>query len=107
MSQMQNLDQANQLAAAAMETSHTTCNNVYTSVDSTRDQLRGSWQGAASNKYGEALVMWLEELRLITNEMNGFIGTFGGTVRTMHAMEDQNIVEGSSWNRTLNPNSAG
>ncbi|GAB3208492.1 WXG100 family type VII secretion target [Marinactinospora thermotolerans] len=104
MNQMQNLDAANQQAADALETSHTTCNNVYTSVDAARDTLRGSWAGGAANKYFEALALWLEELRIITNEMNNMIGNYGGTVQQMHAVEDENIVQASSWNNVLNPN---
>ncbi|MFC7326850.1 hypothetical protein [Marinactinospora rubrisoli] len=107
MSQMQNQDAANRLAQSALQEAYGTCNNVYTSVDNTRDSLRGAWQGAAANKYFEALVLWLEELRLITNEMNGFISTFGGTVNTMHAMEDSNVIQASSWTSALNPNQAG
>ncbi|WP_121183581.1 hypothetical protein [Nocardiopsis sp. Huas11] len=87
-----------------MTEAHTTCNNVYTQIDSTRDVLRASWHGAAANKYSEALVGWLEELRLITNDMNQMIGTFGGTVNAMHSTEDANLLEGSRWMADLNPN---
>ncbi|WP_304455303.1 WXG100 family type VII secretion target [Nocardiopsis sp. YSL2] len=99
-----NTDEANRLAKEAMDEAHTTCNNVYTQVDGTRDVLRSSWHGAAANKYSEALVGWLEELRLITNDMNRMIGTFGGTVNAMHATEDANLLEGSRWMADLNPN---
>ncbi|MFI6576137.1 hypothetical protein ACIBFB_10055 [Nocardiopsis sp. NPDC050513] len=100
-------EQANGIAQEAMTEAHTTCNTVYTNVDGTRDTLRASWHGAAANKYSEALVGWLEELRLITNDMNQMIGTFGGTVNAMHNAEDSNLVEGSRWMSDLNPNQAG
>ncbi|MCY9784010.1 hypothetical protein KIK06_08905 [Nocardiopsis sp. EMB25] len=99
-----NTEQANGIAQEAMTEAHTTCNNVYSNVDGTRDTLRASWHGAAANKYSEALVGWLEELRLITNDMNQMIGTFGGTVQAMHSAEDMNLVEGSRWMSDLNPN---
>ncbi|TDQ44659.1 WXG100 family type VII secretion target [Actinorugispora endophytica] len=103
MSDMQATERANNIAREAMETAHTECNRVYTHVDGIRDDLRTSWQGAASNRYSEALVSWLEELRLITNDMSTMIGTFGGTVREMQQMEDTNIIEGSGWMDDLNP----
>jgi uncharacterized protein YukE len=102
-----NTDEGNRQAQEAMSAAHTTCNRVYTEVDNTRDTLRASWHGAAANKYSEALVGWLEELRLITNDMNQMIGTFGGTVNAMHATEDANLLEGSQWMADLNPNQAG
>lgn len=107
MSRTRSTDEANRLAQEAMTTAHSQCNNIYTNVDDLRDGLRASWQGAASNRYSEALVGWLEELRLITNDMNQMIGTFGGTVQEMHAAEDMAIVTGSRWFDDLNPNQAG
>ncbi|MCP3017083.1 hypothetical protein [Nocardiopsis dassonvillei] len=108
MSQMtQTTDDGERLAQEAMSEAHAKCNEVYTSVDATRDKLRASWQGAASNSYSEAVVAWLEELRLITNDMNRMIGTFGGTVQAMHSTEDANIIAGSRWINELNPNQAG
>ncbi|WP_028649445.1 hypothetical protein [Nocardiopsis sp. CNT312] len=101
-----NTDWANNIAQEAMTEAHGTCNNIYTQVDSTRDTLRVSWQGAASNRYSEALVGWLEELRLITNDMNNMIGVFGGTVQSMHNAEDFGVLEGSRWASELNPNQA-
>ncbi|MFL1376763.1 MULTISPECIES: hypothetical protein [unclassified Nocardiopsis] len=100
-------DEANRIAQEAMTEAHTACNRIYREVDDTRDGLRTSWQGAASNRYSEALVGWLEELRLITNDMNQMIGTFGGTVQAMNATEDQAILTGSRWMDDLNPNQGG
>lgn len=107
MSRTRNTDEANRLAQEAMTEAHTQCNNIYTNVDDLRDGLRTSWQGAASNRYSEALTGWLEELRLITNDMNQMIGTFGGTVQAMHQAEDMAIVTGSRWIDDLNPNQSG
>lgn len=107
MSRTRSTDEANRIAQEAMQEAHTQCNNIYQNVDDTRDGLRASWQGAASNRYSEALVGWLEELRLITNDMNQMIGTFGGTVQAMNATEDQAILTGSRWMDDLNPNQAG
>lgn len=107
MSRTRSTDEANRLAQEAMAESHTQCNNIYTNVDNLRDELRTSWHGAASNKYSEALVGWLEELRLITNDMGQMIETFGGTVHSMHGAEDQAILDGSRWMDTLNPNQPG
>jgi uncharacterized protein YukE len=107
MSRTRSTDEANRIAQEAMQEAHSGCNSIYQNVDNTRDQLRGSWQGAASNRYSEALVGWLEELRLITNDMNQMIGTFGGTVQAMHNVEDQAVLTGSRWFDDLNPNQAG
>lgn len=107
MSRTRSTDEANRLAQEAMQEAYTECNKIYRNVDDTRDGLRGSWQGAASNRYSEALVGWLEELRLITNDMNQMIGTFGGTVQAMNAVEDQAILTGSRWMDDLNPNQSG
>ncbi len=100
-------DEAERIAQEAMTEAHSNCNTIYTNVDNTRDKLRASWQGAASNKYSEAVVGWLEELRLITNDMNQMIGTFGGTVHAMHATEDAAVLTGSRWMDELNPNQSG
>lgn len=107
MQRTRSTDEANRLAQEAMQEAHTQCNSIYQNVDNTRDQLRGSWHGAASNRYSEALVGWLEELRLITNDMNQMIGTFGGTVQAMNATEDQAVLDGSRWADDLNPNQSG
>lgn len=107
MSRTRNTDEANRLAQEAMTEAHTQCNNIYTNVDDLRDGLRASWHGAASNRYSEALVGWLEELRLITNDMNQMIGTYGGTVQAMNQAEDTAIVTGSRWMDDLNPNQPG
>ncbi|MCK9874027.1 hypothetical protein [Nocardiopsis dassonvillei] len=105
MAQMtQTTDDGERLAQEAMMNAHAKCNEVYTQVDAARDKLRASWQGAASNSYSEAVVGWLEELRLITNDMNQMIGTFGGTVQAMHSTEDANIISGSRWMEALNTN---
>ncbi|NKZ00965.1 hypothetical protein HGB44_25325 [Nocardiopsis dassonvillei subsp. albirubida] len=85
-----------------MTEAYNNCNTIYTNVDHTRDRLRASWQGAASNSYSEAVVGWLEELRLITNDMNRMIGTYGGTVHAMHATEDAAVITGSRWINELN-----
>ena len=50
---------------------------------------------------------WLEELRLITNDMNQMIGTYGGSVQAMHQAEDSAIISGSRWMGDLNPNQSG
>lgn len=107
MTRTRNTDEANRLAQEAMSEAHTQCNNIYKNVDDLRDGLRASWHGAASNRYSEALVGWLEELRLITNDMNQMIGTYGGTVQAMHQAEDTAIVTGSRWMDDLNPNQSG
>ncbi|MEV6820002.1 hypothetical protein AB0M72_14720 [Nocardiopsis dassonvillei] len=105
MAQMtQTTDDGERLAQEEMMKAHAKCNEVYTQVDAARDKLRASWQGAASNSYSEAVVGWLEELRLITNDMNQMIGTFGGTVQAMHSTEDANIISGSRWMEALNTN---
>ncbi|WP_150242765.1 hypothetical protein [Nocardiopsis quinghaiensis] len=90
-----------------MSEAHTSCNSIYTNVDDVRDRLRQAWKGPAAERYSEAVILWLEELRLITNDMNQMIGTFGGTVRAMHAVEDQAVIDGSQWISQLNPNQAG
>ncbi|GLU50466.1 hypothetical protein [Nocardiopsis ansamitocini] len=100
-------EQANATARAAMESAYNTCNRSYQFVDGIRDNVRVNWGGAASRTYLEALALWLEELRLITNGMNEMVGAFGGTVQEMAQMEDQAIMEGSSWLKELNPNQAG
>jgi WXG100 family type VII secretion target len=100
-------DEAERQAQSAMSTAHSECNRIYTNVDSTRDRLRASWQGAAANSYSEAVAGWLEELRLITNDMNRMIGTYGGTVHAMHATEDAALITGSRWMSELNPNQSG
>ncbi|WP_236567632.1 MULTISPECIES: hypothetical protein [unclassified Nocardiopsis] len=102
-----NTEEGNRIAHDAMSAAHTECNRIYSNVDSTRDTLRMSWHGAASNKYSEALVGWLDELRLITNDMNQMIVTFGGTERSMVATEDEAILTGSRWMNDLNPNQPG
>ncbi|MBB6119147.1 WXG100 family type VII secretion target [Nocardiopsis algeriensis] len=102
-----NTEEANRIAQEAMSEAYNNCRSIYTSVDNTRDQLRVSWRGAAANSYFEALVLWLEELRLITNDMNRMIGTFGGTVQQMLQTEDQAVLTGSSWIGELNPNQSG
>ncbi len=107
MSQMRNTERANKIAREAMEQAHTTCQNVYNQIDYARDFLRANWTGAAASTYDDALILWLEELRLIINDMSNMIGKFGGTVRAMVAMEDENVVQGSSWLKDLNPNQAG
>ena len=107
MTRTRNTDEANRLAQEAMTEAHTQCNNIYTNVDDLRDGLRASWHGAASNRYSEALVGWLEELRLITNDMNQMIGTYGGSVQAMHQAEDSAIISGSRWMGDLNPNQSG
>ena len=107
MSDMRNTERANQIAREAMEEAHSTCNTVYTQIDYARDFLRANWTGQAASTYDDALILWLEELRLITNDMSNMIGVFGGTVREMRSMEDQNVVQGSSWMQDLNPNQAG
>ncbi|MEV2275679.1 hypothetical protein AB0I72_08835 [Nocardiopsis sp. NPDC049922] len=99
-------ENANNIAREAMSEAHKNCTDTYARVDDTRDTLRMSWQGAASNKYSEALVGWLEELRLITNDMNNMVGVFGGTVQAMHNVEDTAILTGSRWADELNPNQA-
>ncbi|WP_017627752.1 WXG100 family type VII secretion target [Nocardiopsis chromatogenes] len=96
-------DQAMREGKDAMETAHSTCNGIYTQVDSTRDMLGGNWQGGAAARYDTALVKWLEELRLITNDMNDMIGILGGTERNFHEMEDANMVT-ADWAAQLNPN---
>ncbi|MFL1379615.1 MULTISPECIES: hypothetical protein [unclassified Nocardiopsis] len=106
MSTMRNTDEANRIASEAMAEAHGRCDSVYTRVDAARDALRPGWQGGAGNTYSEALVLWLEELRLITNGMNQMVETFGGTVNAMHTVEDTNILESSSWINQLNPNQA-
>ncbi|WP_049578893.1 WXG100 family type VII secretion target [Nocardiopsis sp. SBT366] len=103
MSMMRSTDQAMRTGRDAMETAHTTCNGVYTNVDSVRDLLGGNWQGGAASQYDTALVKWLEELRLITNDMNDMIGILGGTERNFNAMEDENMVT-ANWITQLNPN---
>ena len=103
MSMMRSTDQAMRTGRDAMETAHTTCTGVYTSVDGVRDLLGGNWQGGAASQYDTALVKWLEELRLITNDMNDMIGILGGTERNFHAMEDENMVT-ANWISQLNPN---
>lgn len=103
MSMMRSTDQAMRVGRDAMETAHSTCNGVYTTVDAVRDQLRGSWKGGAATKYETALAKWLEEVRLITNDMNDMIGTLGGTERNFHNMEDENLVS-ADWIKDLNPN---
>nr|WP_223839800.1 hypothetical protein [Nocardiopsis deserti] len=103
----QTTDDGERQAQEAMAEAHAKCNEVYNYVDSARDKLRASWQGAASNSYSEAVVGWLEELRLITNDMNRMIGTFGGTVQAMHSTEDANVIAGSRWMEALNTNQAG
>ncbi|MEY9213887.1 hypothetical protein NI17_022470 [Thermobifida halotolerans] len=106
-SNMRNTERANQLAKDAMTEAHGTCSTVYTQIDYARDFLRMNWTGHASSTYDDALILWLEELRLITNDMNNMIELFGGTERAMIAMEDENTVMGSSWLKDLNPNQAG
>ncbi|WP_017607067.1 WXG100 family type VII secretion target [Nocardiopsis xinjiangensis] len=103
MSMMRSTDQAMRTGHDAMETAHSTCNGVYTTVDAVRDQLGGSWRGGAATQYDTALVKWLEELRLITNDMNDMIGILGGTERNFHEMEDENLVM-ANWIKDLNPN---
>ncbi|WP_017574387.1 WXG100 family type VII secretion target [Nocardiopsis kunsanensis] len=103
MSMMRSTDQAMRTGRDAMETAHGTCNGVYTTVDAVRDQLGGSWRGGAATQYDTALVKWLEELRLITNDMNDMIGILGGTERNFHDMEDENLVM-ADWIKDLNPN---
>ncbi|WP_017544366.1 WXG100 family type VII secretion target [Nocardiopsis prasina] len=105
MSMMRSTDQAMRTGRDAMETAHTTCNGVYTGVDGVRDLLGGNWQGGAATQYDTALVKWLEELRLITNDMNDMIGILGGTERNFHAMEDENMLS-ANWITQLNPNQA-
>ncbi|MDA0567657.1 hypothetical protein LG943_25525 [Streptomonospora sp. S1-112] len=104
MADMRNTETANRIARVAMENAHSTCNSIYTRIDSARDQLRPSWQGDASTVYQEAMVQWLEELRLITNDMSAKIGEWGGTTRAMHTTEDSNLQLSSSWMGQLNPN---
>ncbi|MGW9350128.1 hypothetical protein SAMN05421803_1314 [Nocardiopsis flavescens] len=106
MSTMRNTDEANRIASEAMTEAHGRCDSVYVRVDAARDALRAGWQGGASNTYSEALVLWLEELRLITNGMSRMVETFGGTVQSMHAVEDTNTLEGSALISQLNPNQA-
>ena len=103
MSMMRSTDQAMRTGHDAMETAHSTCNGVYTTVDAVRDQLGGSWRGGAATQYDTALVKWLEELRLVTNDMNDMIGILGGTERNFHEMEDENLVM-ANWIKDLNPN---
>ncbi|WP_017572556.1 WXG100 family type VII secretion target [Nocardiopsis halotolerans] len=99
----QTTDDAERRAQAAMSEAYQECDAIYHKVDDTRDRLRQAWQGAAANAYSEAITGWLEELRLITNDMNRMIETYGGTVHAMHATEDAAIVAGSRWNELLNP----
>ncbi|WP_067972408.1 WXG100 family type VII secretion target [Nocardiopsis trehalosi] len=96
--------EANNQAMAAMEETHTKCQGSYNNVDSIRDGLRGGWAGDASTIYQEAMVKWLEELRLLINDMNSKIGEWGGTSTAMINVEDQNLVASSRWMSDLNPN---
>ncbi|WP_017591952.1 WXG100 family type VII secretion target [Nocardiopsis potens] len=103
MSDFKSSDEAMRTGRDAMETAHSTCNGIYTRVDTVRDMLGGNWQGGAAMRYDTALVKWLEELRLITNDMNNMIGMLGGTERSFNAMEDENMVT-ADWSSALNPN---
>ncbi|GAA1780410.1 MULTISPECIES: WXG100 family type VII secretion target [Streptomonospora] len=102
--QTRSTEEANRLALEAMTDAHTTCNNVYSRVDSARDSLRPSWKGDASTVYQEALVQWLEELRLIVNDMGRKMEQWGGTSTKMRDTEDTNLVTSSRWMNDLNPN---
>ncbi len=99
-----NTKHANDTALSAMQDAYEKCQRSYTAVDSTRDELRASWQGDASTVYQEALIKWLEELRLLVNDMGQKQEQWGGTTHQMYDTEDTNLVTSSRWMQELNPN---
>lgn len=100
--QTTNTQQGNNTALEALHQARDKCERAYINVDATRDKLRGGWSGDASTVYQEAMVQWLDQLRLTINDMNQKIDSWGGTATKMYDTEDSNLLTGSSWAGELN-----
>ncbi|GAB3451749.1 hypothetical protein GCM10027570_29060 [Streptomonospora sediminis] len=100
--QTTNTQGGNNTALEALHQARDKCEKAYTNVDATRDQLRGGWAGDASTVYQEAMVQWLDQLRLTINDMNQKIDSWGGTATKMYDTEDSNLATSGRWSDALN-----